>query len=118
MKAWLGDLVLNAAVARELMKKRSERQSVVTNHNVCVSNEFLYNRANSILNLPKHITDDEKYRKLSEHQIGTSELSQIYLFDDKCTHVYYLLFTTYIAYLIICFNHSFYKSCGSSGSRS
>jgi len=75
MKAWLGDLVLNAAVARELMKKRSERQSVVTNHNVCVSNEFLYNRANSILNLPKHITDDEKYRKLSEHQIGTSELS-------------------------------------------
>ena len=75
MKAWLGDLVLNAAVARELMKKRSERQSVVTNHNVCVSNEFLYNRANSILTLPKHITDDEKYRKLSEHQIGTSELS-------------------------------------------
>ena len=52
MKAWLGDLVLNAAVARELMKKRSERQNVVTNHNVCVSNEFLYNRANSILNLP------------------------------------------------------------------
>ena len=74
MKAWLGDLILNAAVARELMKKRSERQNIVTNHNVAVSNEFLYNRANSILNLPKHITDDEKYRKLSEHQIGTSEL--------------------------------------------
>jgi len=96
MKAWLGDLVLNAAVARELMKIRSERRNVVTNHSVAVSNEFLYNRANSILNLPKHITDDEKYRKMSEHQIGTSELSANILMNESM----YISYSHTYAYLI------------------
>ena len=56
-KAWYGDKVLNAAVARELMKeKHRPRHNAVIYHGSAVSNWFLSIKAKTLLpNLPNEI---------------------------------------------------------------
>lgn len=72
MKAWYGDMVLGAAVARELINQRPRIHNAVALHGTAVSNEILSSKATTILpNIPKQITEDETFLNLSEHAIGT-----------------------------------------------
>ena len=72
-KAWYGDKVLNAAVARELMKeKHRPRHNAVMYHGSAVSNWFLSIKAKTLLpNLPNEIIAPSCWNRLSEHQLGT-----------------------------------------------